>query len=157
MFMSLILGFVTVIITMSIQIFVVVFILQYLFAIVSSTDSRFSRNNKTTYVISVIMVMLFIGHLVQVVVWAALFMFVGEFSDFLTAYYHSMVNFASLGYGDIVMSEQWRLMGAIESCIGVLMFGVSAGAMLSIMSYLLTHDDRVKNQMAKINEHKQGH
>ena len=61
-----------------------------------------------------------------------------------------MVNFASLGYGDIVMSEQWRLLGAIEASAGVLMFGVSAGAMLSIMSYLLAHDDRIKNQLAEI-------
>ena len=157
MFMSLLLGCVTVIVSMGIQIFAVVFILQYLFKIVSIAKNHTGEKRRTTYVISVIMVILFIGHMIQVAVWAALFMFVGEFDDFLTAYYHSMVNFASLGYGDIVMSEQWRLMGAIESSIGVLMFGVSAGAMLSIMSYLLAHDDRVKNQMAKINEHKHGH
>ena len=149
MFMPLFLGIVTVIISMGIQIFAVVFILQYLFNIVSSTDSRFSANGKTTYVISMIMVILFVGHLVQVAIWAVLFMSVGEFSDFLTAYYHSMVNFASLGYGDIVMSEQWRLLGAIESCIGVLMFGVSAGAMLSIMSYILKHDIRLKDRLNK--------
>ena len=91
--------------------------------------------------------------MIQVAVWAALFMFVGEFDDLLTAYYHSMVNFASLGYGDIVMSEQWRLMGAIESSIGVLMFGVSAGAMLSIMSFILSHDARLKDQYADIHKH----
>jgi len=153
MFVPLFLGCVTVVISMSIQIFAVVFILQYLFKIVSSTDSRFSAKGKTIYVISMIMVILFIGHLVQVAIWAVLFMSVGEFSDFLTAYYHSMVNFASLGYGDIVMSEHWRLLGAIESCIGVLMFGVSAGAMLSIMSYILKHDIRLKDRFNKTQEH----
>lgn len=155
MFMPLFLGCVTVIISMVIQIFAVVLILQYLFTLVSGTDSRFSATGKTTYAISLIMVILFIGHLVQVAIWAALFMSVGEFSDYLTAYYHSMVNFASLGYGDIVMSERWRLLGAIESSIGVLMFGVSAGAMLSIMNYLLKHDIRVKKHYAKTQVHKQ--
>lgn len=153
MFMPLFLGLVTVIISMGIQIFAVVFILQYLFNIVSSAESRFSATGKTTYVISMIMIMLFIGHLVQVAIWAGLFMFIGEFSDYLTAFYHSMVNFASLGYGDIVMSEHWRLLGAIESCIGVLMFGVSAGAMLSIMSYLLKHHVHLKKQLAASSEH----
>ena len=153
MFMSLLLGCATVIVTMGIQIFSVVFILQYLFKIVAIAKSNTGEKTRTTYVISVIMVILFIGHMIQVAVWAALFMFVGEFDDLLTAYYHSMVNFASLGYGDIVMSEQWRLMGAIESSIGVLMFGVSAGAMLSIMSYILSHDDRLKDQMAELHKH----
>ena len=80
--------------------------------------------------------MLFAGHLVQVSIWAMLFMYVGEFGDFMTAFYHSTVNFASLGYGDIVMSEEWRLLGALEASNGVLMFGLSAGTMLSVMTKL---------------------
>jgi len=153
MFMPLLLGCVTVIVSMGIQIFAIIVILQYLFKIVSNARSHAGTKRRTTYVISVIMTMLFIGHMIQVAIWAVLFMFVGEFSDFLTAYYHSMVNFASLGYGDIVMSEHWRLMGAIESSVGVLMFGVSAGAMLSIMNFMLAHDDRFKDHFAKFQEH----
>ena len=153
MFMPLLLGCATVIVSMGIQIFAIVYILQYLFKIVSRASKKANVKRRTTYVISMIMVILFIGHLAQVAIWAFLFAFVGEFGDFQTAYYHSMVNFASLGYGDIVMSEQWRLMGAIESSVGVLMFGVSAGAMLSIMSYLLAHDDRIKSQLDEIKQH----
>jgi hypothetical protein len=152
MVMPLLLGCVTVIISMGIQIFAIVLILEYLFKIVSSAGSHAGVKRKTTYVISVIMTMLFIGHLIQVAIWAVLFMFVGEFDNYLTAYYHSMVNFASLGYGDIVMNEQWRLLGAIESSIGVLMFGVSAGAMLSIMNFMLAHDDHFKDHYAKFQE-----
>ncbi|WP_321913655.1 MULTISPECIES: ion channel [unclassified Paraburkholderia] len=33
-------------------------------------------------------------------------MFLGKFSDFATALYHSAVNFITLGYGDIVVSMQ---------------------------------------------------
>jgi hypothetical protein len=102
-----------------------------------------------------IMTMLFVGHMVQVAIWAVLFISLGEFSDFLTAFYHSMVNFASLGYGDIVMSEDWRLLGAIEASNGVLMFGLSAGAMLSIMSYLLTHDRRLEHQWDELKNQKE--
>jgi hypothetical protein len=101
-----------------------------------------------TYVISVIMTVLFIGNLVQAAIWAVLFMALGEFNVFSTAFYHSLVNFASLGYGDIVMSEKWRLLGAIEASNGVLMFGLSAGTMLSLMNFLLTYDARVKDQLA---------
>jgi hypothetical protein len=153
MFINLLLGCVTVFITMGIQITAVVYLLQYLFKILSRRDRRNSSKSRTTYVISMMMILLFVGHLIQVAVWAVLFMQLGEFSDYATAFYHSMVNFASLGYGDIVMSENWRLLGAIEASTGVLMFGLSAGALLSIMSFLLTHSDHFKDQIIELNKH----
>lgn len=57
--------------------------------------------------------------------------------EFTTALYYSAVNFATLGYGDIVMSAQWRLLGPIEAANGVLMFGVSTAAMLRRNQLLL--------------------
>ena len=39
-------------------------------------------------------------HLLEIAFWAVLFMICGEFSDFGTAFYHSAVNYTSLGYGD---------------------------------------------------------
>ena len=91
-------------------------------------------------IISIVMLVLFTGHLVQFATWAILFMGVGEFSDFTTAFYHSTVNFASLGYGDIVMSEDWRLLGALEAANGVMMFGLSAGTILAVMMKMLERD-----------------
>ena len=81
-------------------------------------------------------------------------MYLGEFSDFATAFYHSMVNFASLGYGDIVMSERWRLLGAIEACNGVLMFGLSAGTMLSVMTFLLSNFSSLKENFESLKHDK---
>ena len=157
MFMNLFIGCITVFITMGIQIAAVVYLIQYLFRTMSREDKRNSSKGRTSYVISMMMLMLFIGHLVQVAIWAALFLELGEFTDYETAFYHSMVNFASLGYGDIVMTEGWRLLGAIEASTGVLMFGLSAGAMLSIMSFLLTHGGRFKDQLVELHKHDHTH
>jgi hypothetical protein len=82
-------------------------------------------------VIGAVMFMLLIGNLMQVAIWAGLFMLIGEFGDYSTAFYHSLVNFASLGYGDIVMSEEYRLLGALEALNGVLMVGISAATLMS--------------------------
>ena len=79
---------------------------------------------------------LFVGHLLQIAVWALLFRQAGQFADLGTAFYHSAVNYASLGYGDIVMEGQWRLVGAIEACVGVMMFGVSTATIFAAMSQL---------------------
>ena len=104
-------------------------------------------------ILSVIMIFLFAGHLLQFATWAVVFMQLGEFQDFPTAFYHSAVNFTSLGYGDIVMSEEWRLLGGLEAANGVLMFGLSAGLILSVMNGLFRRNSAfgafVKNQDSK--------
>src|SRR6516225_3169403 len=43
-----------------------------------------------------------VAHLVEIAFWAVLYIVCGEFSDFGTAYYHSAVNYTSLGYGDLI-------------------------------------------------------
>lgn len=136
MLLNLLLGSATVFVSMGIQVVVVVMMLRYLLRILNSETQGSSGFGFDTYIISVVLLILFIGHLVQVAVWALLFILLGEFGDFLTAYYHSTVNFASLGYGDIVMSEKWRLLGALEASNGVLMFGLSAGTLLAVMTRL---------------------
>jgi len=83
------------------------------------------------------MLIIFVGHLLQVAVWAFLFVELGEFANYATAFYHSMVNFTSLGYGDLVMSEEWRLLGAMEAAGGLLMFGISTGVGLAVVSLLI--------------------
>jgi len=47
------------------------------------------------------------------------------------------VNFATLGYGDIVMSEKHKLLGPLESINGVLMIGVSSAALLATFQHTL--------------------
>jgi hypothetical protein len=82
-------------------------------------------------VINSVMVLLVLGNLAQVAIWAVLFQWLGEFERFADAFYHSAVNFATLGYGDIVMSDEHKLLGAIEAVNGVLMIGISTAALMS--------------------------
>ena len=138
MLMSLMLGSATVFITMGIQVTVVVLMIRYLIKIMTKKNRNTAGFGFDMYVICMTLLILFAGHLFQIAIWALMFMFLGEFGDFLTAFYHSTVNFASLGYGDIVMSEKWRLLGALEASNGVLMFGLSAGTMLSVMTRLFS-------------------
>jgi hypothetical protein len=78
-----------------------------------------------------VMLLLVMGNLVQIAIWALLFQLMGEFDRFSAAFYHSAVNFATLGYGDVVMSERHRLLGPLESINGVLMIGVSTAALMA--------------------------
>lgn len=84
------------------------------------------------FVINGVMLLLVIGNLGQIALWALLFRMLGEFQHFDLAFYHSAVNFGSLGYGDIVMSEDHKLLGALEAINGVLMIGVSTAALMTV-------------------------
>jgi hypothetical protein len=83
------------------------------------------------------MLAMLVGNLVQVAIWAGLFLACGEFNDFTTAFYHSVVNFSTLGYGDVVMSEQRRLLGGLEAANGVLMFGLTTSVLYAVLHALM--------------------
>jgi hypothetical protein len=79
------------------------------------------------------MLLLIGGIFGQVALWALLFRALGEFDAFPDAFYHSAVNFATLGYGDVVMSPRHRVLGPVEAINGALMVGVSTAALMVVM------------------------
>jgi len=82
-------------------------------------------------VIKGVMLLLVVGNLAQVMIWGLLFLLLDEFGQFSEAFYHSAVNFSTLGYGDIVMSAEYRLLGPLESINGALMIGVSTAVLMA--------------------------
>ena len=79
----------------------------------------------------------FLAHVVEIGLWAVLFMMCGEFRYFGTALYHSAVNYSTLGYGDIVMSPEWRMLGPIEAANGALLFGVSTAMIFAVIQRMI--------------------
>jgi hypothetical protein len=78
-----------------------------------------------------------VAHLIEIAIWAILFLVCGEFSDFGAAYYHSAVNYTTLGYGDVIMTPSWRMLGPLEAANGMLMFGVSTAIIFAIIQRLI--------------------
>ena len=137
MLINLLVGTLMMVLNLGIQVLAVTVLLNYLTKRIG-TDAFKPTIANDAKILSVVMGVLVAGHAFMFATWAALFMYIGEFEDFATAFYHSTVNFTSLGYGDIVMSEEHRLLGALEAANGVLMFGLSAGAILSVMNGMFT-------------------
>ena len=77
------------------------------------------------------------AHLIEIAFWAVLLVLCGEFQDFGTAYYHSAVNYTTLGYGDLLLTPSWRLLGPLEATNGALMFGVSAAMVFAVIQRLV--------------------
>ena len=132
MLTNLLFGTTLLIVNLGIQVIAVTILIRYITGLL--TDSTTTTTDAV--VLTVVMTVLLLGHMFQFATWALLFIWLNEFQDFATAFYHSTVNFTSLGYGDIVMSAERRLLGALEAANGVLMFGLSAGTILSVMNWL---------------------
>ena len=79
----------------------------------------------------------FVAHMVEIFLWAELFVILREFQDFGTACYHSAVNYTTLGYGDLLLTPSWRMLGPIEAADGALMFGVSTAMIFAVIQRLL--------------------
>lgn len=90
---------------------------------------RVGRASFQISLLALVMFLMLLSNFIQMMVWALLFVLLDEFDTFSKAVYHSAVNFATLGYGDIVLSERWRMLGPLEAATGILMFGVSTSVM----------------------------
>jgi hypothetical protein len=73
-------------------------------------------------------------HLTQITVWALHYSWAGAMPDFTTACYFSAVTYTTTGYGDLVLPQDWRLVGGIESLTGILMCGLSTGMFFAVFS-----------------------
>ena len=110
----------------------------FLIEIASSIFNQVSKNHRKLSALrrfilfSVALLLLLLNSLFQIAIWAASFIYIGQFSNFREAFYHSSVNFATLGYGDIVMDSPWRVLGALEAISGVLMLGLATATLSNV-------------------------
>jgi len=79
----------------------------------------------------------FVAHLIEIALWAVLLVICGEFQELGNAFYHSAVNYTTLGYGDLLLTPSWRLLGPLEAANGALMFGVSTAIIFAVIQRLL--------------------
>jgi len=98
-----------------------------------SDPPRFSR--LTARVTSVVMALLLL-HLLEVGLWAALFQWAGCFPDFRTSVYFSLITYATVGYGDVVLNGQYRMLGGIEALVGVLMMSWSTALLIGYVHWV---------------------
>ena len=77
-------------------------------------------------------------HLVEIAVWALFFWLQRCMPDLESAFYFAGVTYTTVGYGDLVLPKEWRLLGPVEGLTGILMCGLSAGFFFAVVSKLHT-------------------
>jgi voltage-gated potassium channel len=79
---------------------------------------------------------LLLVHLAEATVWALFFVMVDGLPDLESAVYFSLTSYTTVGYGDLVLPEPWRLLGPIEATVGVLMLGWSTGILVTVIGVI---------------------
>src|SRR5215212_8763811 len=74
--------------------------------------------------------------LIETGIWAVFYYFRGLFPNFETALYFSLGTYSTIGYGDVVLPQRWRLLGGIEGISGVLLCGLSAAFVFAVLNVL---------------------
>ncbi|NND50103.1 MAG: two pore domain potassium channel family protein [Rhizobiales bacterium] len=74
-----------------------------------------------------------LAHTVEVWIWAIVLMATGAVIGLEPAVYFSLVSFTTLGFGDITLSTEWRLMSALIGANGFLLFGWSTAYMVELV------------------------
>jgi Ion channel len=75
-------------------------------------------------------------HLVEISLWAGVYVWNGAMPDWSSAIYFSAVTYTTTGYGDLVLPREWRFDGAMEALTGILMCGWSTGFFFAVVSRL---------------------
>ena len=94
---------------------------------------------KSTAAMAIVTLITAAVHLTQIALWAAAFLVCGQVSTLETAFCLSAQNFTAFGYGDVVLSERWRLLSPLEAANGLLFFGMSTAVLFAIMSQLIAN------------------
>jgi len=87
----------------------------------------------------VVLLMFFLS-LVDIAVWAGAYLLVGAINKIETALYFSTVTFTTLGYGDVVIDQRWRLMAAFEAANGIIIFGLTTAVVVAAVQRIYFTD-----------------
>jgi hypothetical protein len=100
------------------------------------------KHPKTALALALVSIWLTVVLLMCVGVWALTFLILGIFDSLEPAVYFAIVSFTTLGFGDVLLPTEWRLLSGICAANGLLLFALCA-------AFLVEFFHRIHLEMAK--------
>jgi hypothetical protein len=88
---------------------------------------------------------LMMTHTVEVVVWSLVYWMVEAAPPGVNLIDFAFVNYTTLGYGDVLPTQNWRLLGPMTAMNGVLLFGWSTAIIFEVLRRALVRIDNISS------------
>jgi ion channel len=79
------------------------------------------------------------AHTSEVMVWSLAYLILDAAPPGSKLVYFAFVNYTTLGYGDVIPVEDWRLLGPMTAMNGVLLFGWSTAVIFEVLRKAMSH------------------
>jgi|SRR6056297_184433 len=73
------------------------------------------------------------SHTLQVYLWSSALLHLGALRGYEASIYFVMVSYTTVGYGDITLDPGFRILGAMSSVTGILMFGITTAFLVALL------------------------
>mgnify|MGYP001554016783 CR=1 FL=1 len=75
-------------------------------------------------------------HVIETLIWATVYVFLpgkAGLAGFSEAVYFSIVTITTLGYGDVTLHENWRILGGMQAMVGITIFGLTTAILFAVV------------------------
>jgi hypothetical protein len=96
---------------------------------------------RAAVIAALVMVMAFASYL-ESAIWAGFYVWVGALTAFDEAMYFSLVTYTTLGYGDVTLGSEWRVLAAFQAANGIIMFGWTTALIAAVAQRLYFRNEQ---------------
>ena len=97
---------------------------------------------RTELALTILSLWLLVGVVLGLVIWAVILLAIGEFDTFEDALYFASVSATTLGFGDELLSDRWRLLSGVLAANGLILFGLNSAFLFDALGSLRAHARR---------------
>ena len=97
---------------------------------------------RKAFAVSLFTAWMFLGTVIEVLCWAVLYLVlpaIDTIPNLETALYFSMATFTTVGYGDVVLTGEWRMLSSIQAANGMIIFGWTTAVIFYFIQKIHSH------------------
>ncbi|MFT3989630.1 ion channel [Aestuariivirga sp.] len=96
-------------------------------------ERRYLHRFANTGAIILAVLFILLVHSINVWLWAVVFLLTGAFKTLEPSLYFALVSYTTVGFGDITLPPDWRLLSGMTAANGFLLFGWSTAYMVELV------------------------
>lgn len=91
---------------------------------------------------ALVLVVFLASHTLHLYIWAFAIWVIGALEGYEAPIYFALVTYTTVGYGDVTLAPDFRILGAMASVTGILLFGVTTAFLVSYLARLMEDSEK---------------